>query len=123
MTLRAELFPIWRGGKAGYSYNITLDDELILQHSHDPEHDVARELLARGITGMVELVDGFTGKPRTKINIERAARLTVIEENRGGLRIRKYREHPGISAPAAEGDAPGLLVLGDASEAVAEEAA
>jgi hypothetical protein len=46
-----ELFAIWSGGKAGYLYNVTLDGELVLDRSRDPEHDLARILLARGISG------------------------------------------------------------------------
>jgi hypothetical protein len=38
------------------------------------------------------MLDANTGKPRTIIDIERAAKLTVSEVNRDGLRLRKYRE-------------------------------
>jgi hypothetical protein len=48
-----ELFPIWAGGTAGYLYNVTLDGDLILERSRDPEHDLARVLLARGLKGIV----------------------------------------------------------------------
>ena len=53
-----------------------------------------RALLSRGIRGKVTLHDGNTGKPRTLINIEKAAKLTVSEESRDGLRVRTYRENP-----------------------------
>ena len=52
--------------------------------SRDPECDVARALLARGITGKLTMVDANTGKQRTIIDIERAAKLTVKE---GALRF------------------------------------
>ena len=81
---------IWYTGR----YAAEFDGELIVQDSRDPEHDLARILLARGITGKLTLLDGKTGKPRTIIDIEKAAKLTVSEESRDGLRIRKHRENP-----------------------------
>jgi hypothetical protein len=42
-----ELFPVWSGGKAGYLYNVTLDGDLIVDHSRDPECDLARILLSQ----------------------------------------------------------------------------
>jgi hypothetical protein len=41
--------------------------------------------LARGLTGTVNLLDGQTGKPRTAVNIERAAQWSV------GSNLDKYR--------------------------------
>ena len=49
------------------------EGETIITGSRDPEHDLARALLSRGITGRVTMHDGNTGKPRTLINIEKAA--------------------------------------------------
>jgi hypothetical protein len=97
-----ELFPVWAGGKAGYLYNVTLDGELVIERSRDPETDLARVLLGRGITGMVEVRDGKTGKVRTRVNVEKAAKVCVSEENRAGRRLRKYRETPDISSYSPE---------------------
>ena len=80
--------------KHWYAYDVVLDGETIITDSRDPEHDLARALLARGVKGKVTLHDGNTGKPRTIINIEKAAKLTVSEESRDGLRVRTYRENP-----------------------------
>jgi hypothetical protein len=91
------LYPTFAGGKAGYLYNVTLDGDLIVERSRDPETDAARALIARGITGtggMVEMRDGKTNRVRSVINVERAAKLRCAEENRDGLRFRKYRENP-----------------------------
>ena len=49
---------------------------------------------ARGLTGKVTTLDAKTGKPRTVIDIAKAAELCVSEESRDGLRIRKYRGSP-----------------------------
>jgi hypothetical protein len=56
-----ELFAVRSGGTAGYLYNVTLDGDLVLERSRDPEHDLARILLARGLKGVVTVFDGNTG--------------------------------------------------------------
>ena len=55
----------------------------IVEHSRDPECDDASALLAQGITGKLTLCDGKTGRPRTIIDIEKAAKLTVEEGPHG----------------------------------------
>ena len=97
-----ELFPVWAGGRAGYLYNVTLDGELVLERSRDPECDLARVLLGRGITGMVDVHDGNTGKVRTRVNVEKAAKVCISEEDTAGLRIRKHRETADISSCSPE---------------------
>lgn len=52
------------------------------------EHDLARALLARGIKGKVTIVDGNPGKPRTIVDIERAAPWSV------GSNLERYRWKP-----------------------------
>jgi hypothetical protein len=47
-----------------YAYDVVFKGETIVSNSRDPEHDLARVLLARGIAGVVEVIDGRTGKPR-----------------------------------------------------------
>jgi hypothetical protein len=68
--------------------------------SRDPEHDLARVLLARGMTGNVTVVDGKTGRPRTVVDIERAAPWCV------GSNLDRYAykapEHGNSSSPVAE---------------------
>ena len=76
---RARLHPIWTGGRDGYRYSVVFDGQLLVERSRDPECDAARALLAKGITGKLTLLDGKTGKPRTIIGIEKAARLKVKE--------------------------------------------
>ena len=51
----------------------------------DPEHDLARALLARGYRGRVTLIDGKTGTPRTRVDIEKAAPWCV------GSNLERYR--------------------------------
>jgi hypothetical protein len=83
----------------------------LVERSRDPECDAARALVAQGITGKLTMLDGKTGKPRTIIDIEKAARFTV-EETGGAPRFRKYRQRGG-----SEGYSPqdGVRVGGEAA--------
>jgi hypothetical protein len=102
-TQVATLTPHWRGGKAGYLYDVTYAGELIVTGSHDPEHDMARALFARGVTGLVEIVDGNTGKPRTFVNVVPAAKWSVFDGQRGLRRDRwKPFEHPAVASHSPE---------------------
>ena len=74
-----------------YHYDIVVDGRLVVCDSHDPECDLARALLAEGITGAVALHDAVTGKPRVVINIEKAAKLTVEESRTRGPRFGKWK--------------------------------
>ena len=87
-TLTARLHPKWVGGRDGYRYSVICRGELIVDRSRDPECDAARALLARGITGKLTMLDGKTGRPRTIVDIEKAAKVRVSEESRDGLRFR-----------------------------------
>jgi hypothetical protein len=102
----ARLHPHFAGGRSGYLYSVISDGELLVSRSRDPEFDAARALLAKGITGKLTLLDGRTGKPRTIIDIEKAADLTVREESRNGLRVR--RVNPAIASPSPETVSGGL---------------
>jgi hypothetical protein len=102
--LKARLHPRWVGGEAGYVYSVICEGKLLVERSRDPECDAARALVVQGITGKLSLCDGKTGKPRTIIDIERAAKLTV---EAGAPRFRKYRERGG-----SEGYSPEQAVAG-----------
>jgi hypothetical protein len=82
MHLKARIHPIWIGGKTGYVYSVLFNGTLLVERSRDPEHDAARALLAQGIAGKLTLCDGKTGIPRTIIDIEKAAKLTVRENGK-----------------------------------------
>ena len=104
--LTARLHPPARKEGVCYSgvYCVEFDRELIVVGSRDPEHDLARALLARGLTGTVTMLDAKTGKPRTVIDIAKAAELCVSEESRDGLRRRKCRQSPDSSSSTTEDD-------------------
>jgi len=85
MRLTAKLLPIStpEHGAAGMTYsdrfNVTFAGEIIVERSRDPEPDLARALLERGHTGKVTLIDGATGKARSNIDIETAAKVRTVE--------------------------------------------
>jgi hypothetical protein len=84
--IQARLFPkVKPSHRHWYAYDVEFDGDLIITDSRDPEHDLARALLARGLTGIVTLIDGKTGKPRTTIDIEKAAPWCV------GSNLERYR--------------------------------
>jgi hypothetical protein len=93
--LKGRRYEIKRSGR----YSVLFHGELIVDRSTEPELDAARALVARGITGKLTMLDGKTGRPRTIINIEQAAKLTVKE---GPLRFRPYVQNRPNRAPAGE---------------------
>src|SRR6476469_4205584 len=84
-----------------YASDVVFDGEIIVTDSRDPEHDLARALLAQGIKGNVTLHDGPTRKPRTVVNIEKAAPWCV-----GSNLERDKRKAPEVtdSSPHTGGD-------------------
>ena len=92
MKLTAELFAI------GNRFNVIFEGELVLEGVRDPECDLARVLVARGYSGLVTMLDGNTGKPGTVINIEKAAKLTVVE-GPNGPKFVKYGPQTVLESP------------------------
>jgi hypothetical protein len=86
--------------KGGEVYSVIFRGKLLVERSTDPECDAARALVAKGITGELTMLDGKTGRPRTVIDIERAAQLCVKE---GPLRFAPYESRPERS-PTPESD-------------------
>jgi hypothetical protein len=77
------------------------------------DHWAARALLSRGLTGKVTMLDAKTGKLRTTIDIEKAAKLTVKE---GPLRFAPYESMP-ERAPAAQDEVILVTMPPEANEA------
>ena len=74
-----------------YLYDVVFDGEAIVTSSRVPECDAARALLDRGFTGSLAIIDAVTGKHRTTLNIEAAAKLTVSESRRQPPRFAKWK--------------------------------
>ena len=93
--LKATLLPKGAKGSARqnyYHYDVAIDGELIVRDSWEPICECARALLARGITGLVRVFEG--SKARLTFDIEKAAKLTVTENNRQGPRFTKWHPFP-----------------------------
>jgi len=112
-TLVARLHPPIHEERARYTglYSVEYDGEIVVVGSRNPECDLARVLLAKGIPGKVTMLDAITGKLRTVVDIERAARLTVEENRRFGPRFVKWKPYPEMAhrtsaerSPTAEDD-------------------
>ena len=86
--------------KHWYVYDMLLGGEIIVADSRDPEHDLARALVARGIKGKVEVLDGKTGKLRSTVNIEAAAKLSVSSD----LHRRKWKPLEGFAVHPRTGE-------------------
>ena len=82
-------------------YDISFHDEIVVENSRDPECDLGRALFAKGITGKITIIDGTTGKPRTIVDIEKAARLSVKE---GPLRFVPWETRPETSTAPEDGE-------------------
>jgi hypothetical protein len=70
-------------------WNVSLmGGELLVRRHRDPSHEACRELLARGVIGIVAFVhtDGVIG---LVMDIERAAKFSSHEDD-AGIRLRKY---------------------------------
>ena len=100
MTLTAQLFPIWRPERGSFTdrYNVFFCDKLIVERSRDPETDLARALHYRGQAGKVTLLDAATGRLRTIIDIEKAAKLRT-EEGPHGPRFPKFKQQTVVESP------------------------
>jgi hypothetical protein len=75
--------PIYAG-----RYQVEFDGALIVQDSHDPETDLARALLSRGMTGTVKVIDAKTGKHRSTVD---TAKLRT-EEGPHGPRFVRFKQ-------------------------------
>lgn len=106
--LVATLYPPERKTGIPYSdsYAVSFDGERIIEHSRDPEPELARALLARGITGSIKIIDANTGAHRSTVNIEAAARITVLEGRSVGPRFVKWRPMPQIGRESCAGRPP-----------------
>jgi hypothetical protein len=116
-TLNIHIAPTKRTQR-GQLYEVRLgasDGRRIVERSLDPEHASCRYLAEQGLGGRLEVWSPGRTTPRMIIRcIETAARLSASEEDRKGVRLRKYQ--PPLSARAsAEEDSPAILISEDAS--------
>jgi hypothetical protein len=76
-------------GQRGMRYRVSYAGEILLE-GRDPELAACRALLARGITGRLEVWRPGTAFPSMRIDIARAAQLTAEEGFSVGPRFRRW---------------------------------
>jgi hypothetical protein len=94
MTVRITIEPVSTAGLAAeyrHRYRVLRDDAVLIESTWNPEYEAARALLAKGVTGQCEVWRAGKGHPASVMDIERAARLTVIETRKDGPRLAKWR--------------------------------
>lgn len=81
-----------------YYYDVAWRGKLVVRHTLDPEHDLARYLKSQGVTGIVELREAITGKARVRIDIAKAVRFTALDSHRRleRVRYRPLKSFPGM---------------------------
>ena len=115
--LTARLHPKWVGGGDGYRYSVIFEGKLIVDRSRDAECDAARALVAMGRSGKLTMLDGKTGRPRTIIDIEKAAKLRTAEPNRGVVHFQKWAPFSLVNAPSPEAGSGATTLPGSGDRA------
>lgn len=94
-----------RASSRGPRYDVLLDtSECLVSGSLTPLLDGARALLARGITGHLELWDASCPYPRMWGDVETLARLTVEESKTVGPRFAGWRPFAGLRGEVKTAD-------------------
>ena len=73
--------------------------EVLIESTRDPEYEACRALLGRGIVGTLVTYGPGSAVPCLKIDIEKGAKLTTIENATKGPRPGNYRPRPDHVAP------------------------
>ena len=78
----------------GARYRVTYLGDTLIQSARDPTFEACRALLARGITGMLVTSSPGCSVPRMRVDIEKGAKLTTIDNATEGPWFGRYRPHP-----------------------------
>lgn len=81
-------------GDHGQRYSVHHGDIVLVQSTRDPEFDACRALLAKGLTGRLEIWRHGTTFPAMRLDIAMGAGLTVEESDRIGPRFARWRPFP-----------------------------
>ena len=97
-------------GQRGQRYRVTHAERVLIESTREPLFDACRALLARGLTGRLEMWRQGKAHPDMSTDIERGAALTVAEIAESGPEFRPWRpfereadEHafPAVTSEAA----------------------
>ncbi len=84
-TVHVTIEPTTIRGERGQHYRVHHAGEVLIEDCWNPEYDAARALLAKGVTGKVEVWRG--DQHASTIDVEVAAGLTVVENANSGPRL------------------------------------
>lgn len=79
-----------RCGSRGQLYRVHYEGEVVIASTRVPALDACRALLARGITGRLEVWRAWKTFHDLSVDIEKGARLTVRENAQHGPRFGKW---------------------------------
>jgi hypothetical protein len=83
-------------GDRGQRYRVKWAGGTLIEYTRNPEHDACRALLARGITGRLEVWRAGAELPASSIDIERGAQWTISETGEHGpllVRWKRFEDH------------------------------
>jgi len=78
-------------GHRGYRYRVTFRGSTLIESSRVPSLDACRALITLGITGKLEMWRPGKVGPDMQLDIERAAKLTVVETEKVGPHLASWR--------------------------------
>jgi hypothetical protein len=78
----------------GARYRVTYLGKTLIESARDPEFEVCRAMLAKGVTGTLVTYSPGSSVPRMRVDIAKGAQLMTIDNATGGPRIGRYRPHP-----------------------------
>jgi hypothetical protein len=92
-------------GQTGARYRVTDEGgHVLVDGSRNPEFDAARVLAAEGVIGTMEVWRAAGTFPSMRLDIEKAARISVEESSTIGPRIVRWTDNPVWSRAKDDGD-------------------
>jgi hypothetical protein len=99
-STRVELEPIGLT-EHGQRYRVTYAGVTLVEGRRNPIFDACRALLARGITGWLEVWRRGKASADMQLDIERGPGLAIKETATESLRIVRWRPLPDVASPSA----------------------
>jgi hypothetical protein len=115
MTHRIDIEPTTIRGKRGQRYRVHYEGAVLIHETWNPEFEACRALMARGITGRLEVWRLSKSHPDMLVpDIAKAAEWTVVENESHGPRFARWEPRPEDlswnAASRARGIAPAAVL-------------
>lgn len=78
----------------GARYCLTYLGKVLIESARDPEFEACRALLARGVSGTLAIFSRGCSAPRARVDIEKGAKRTTVENATKAPRTGNYRPRP-----------------------------